>query len=442
MKRLLTVAAAILLLLPASAFAHRLDEYLQATILSVDASQVEGSMRLVPGVAVSSAVIAGIDTNGDGNLSADERQAYAQHVLRDLSLSIDGRPLTLHLVSASYPSLDQMRQGVGEIQLEFTAGTPRGGANRRLVFENHHQSKISVYLVNCLVPGDKDIRITAQNRNVNQSVYQLDFEQGAGGAQQSQLPSLSGLAGALRLGVRHIAEGTDHLLFLLALLLPAPLLACGRRWGQPATVLRSLLQILRIVTAFTLGHSLTLALAAFGVVTLPSRPVEVLIAVSILISAIHAIRPIFPGREAVIAAFFGLIHGLAFATALSNLGFGQWYRLVSILGFNLGIETMQLAVVAATLPSLLLMSRTRAYSVFRIGAALSAALASLGWIAERWLSLRNPFDTLVEGAAHHALWIAVGLFLLSLLCWLLRKFLNGLAATPETQNPRPLSILT
>jgi len=77
----------------------------------------------------------------------------------------------------------------------------------------------------------------------------------------------------------------------------------------------------------------------------------VLIAVSILVSAVHALRPLFPGREARIAAFFGLIHGLAFASTLGELGLGRWERLAGILAFNLGIETMQLVVVAATLPS-------------------------------------------------------------------------------------------
>ena len=118
----------------------------------------------------------------------------------------------------------------------------------------------------------------------------------------------------------HIAEGTDHLLFLLTLLLPAPLLASGGRWNRSAIIRQSLLHILGIVTAFTLGHSLTLALAGFGIVRTPSRPVEVLIATSILVLAIHALRPIFPGKEAAIAAFFGLIHGFAFASALSGLG--------------------------------------------------------------------------------------------------------------------------
>ena len=111
-----------------------------------------------------------------------------------------------------------------------------------------------------------------------------------------------------RRGMRHIAEGTDHLLFLLALLLPAPLMAVGAHWTGFAEVRTSFLRILGIVTAFSIGHSLTLALAAWGLIRVPSRPIEVLIAFSILISAIHAFRPIFPGREARIAAFFGLIH--------------------------------------------------------------------------------------------------------------------------------------
>jgi hypothetical protein len=421
MKKLSLILTATLLWFPAPAFAHRLDEYLEATILSVKSGRVDGNMRLVPGVAASSTVISSIDNNSDGAISEAEQQAYAQRVLKDLSLRADGRALPLHLVSISFPVIEEMKQGVGEIQIRFTASLPPGSRHRRLVFENHHQSGIAVYLVNCLVPQDKDIHIAAQNRNQNQSFYQLDFVQGGAGAEHTILPSFSGFGGAFHLGLRHIAEGTDHLLFLLALLLPAPLLACGGRWGGHASVQRSLLQILRIVTAFTLGHSLTLALAAFGVVQLPSRPVEVLIAVSILVSSIHAIRPLFPGREAALAAFFGLIHGLAFASALSDLGFGSWYRLVSLLGFNLGIEAMQITVVAVTLPSLLLLSRTHAYALFRIGGASFAAIAALGWIVERSLNTGNLIDPFVESVAHHAPWIALTLFLLSILCWPLRN---------------------
>jgi hypothetical protein len=170
------------------------------------------------------------------------------------------------------------------------------------------------------------------------------------------------------------------------------------------------------VTAFTVGHSITLTLAAFDAVTIPSRPVEVLIAVSILVSAVHAFHPIFPGKEALIAAFFGLIHGLAFAATLDRLGLGRWERVAGILAFNLGIETMQMLVVAAILPSLMLMSRTRAYPILRIGGAAFAGAASVGWIVERLLDVQTPVDTIVNAFARHALLIAVNLFLVSLAC--------------------------
>jgi hypothetical protein len=237
------------------------------------------------------------------------------------------------------------------------------------------------------------------------------------------------------LGMRHIAEGTDHLLFLLALLLPAPLLVSGSHWSGFAGPRHCLLRILKVVTAFTAGHSITLALAALGVVRVPSRPIEVLIAVSIFVSAAHALRPIFPGREAGIAAFFGLIHGLAFATTLGQLGLGRWDRVTSILGFNLGIETMQLIVVAAAMPSLVLLSRTRAYTPSRIGGALFAGLASLGWIAERLLGMYNPMGTLVDGVAHHAVWIASVLSAVSVICWSFRG-VPAKSITAETLSAR------
>ncbi len=421
------------MLLGGVASAHRLDEYLQATILLVDKDQVHASMRLIPGVAVASSVIASIDSNGDGVLSEAEQRAYAERVLGDLSLKVDGYRLRPTLVSAEFPQVEQMREGIGEIHIEYTVDLPHGGPNRRLILEDRHQMGDAAYLVNALVPSDPDIRIVAQSRNERQSFYQLDYVQ-AGGAVASApllwLISLHaqtgavGFASVFRLGMRHIAEGTDHLLFLLALLLPAPLMVVGSRWMGFAGVRRSLFRILKIVTAFTVGHSITLALAALGMVRVPSRPIEVLIAVSILVSAIHALRPLFPGKEAAIAAFFGLIHGLAFAATFAELGLGRWERVAGILAFNLGIETMQLIVVAVTMPSLVLMSRTRAYPFLRIGGALFAGVASVGWIVERLLGVQSSVDVAVNGVAHHAVWIAGALFVVSVGCWWLRDVLD------------------
>ncbi len=410
------LALAVFLTLRAPAYAHRLDEYLQATMLSVEKDRMDGFMRLVPGVAVSSKVLALIDTNGDGVISENEQRSYAEHVLRDLSLSVDGKPLARRLISVDFPAVEQIKDGLGQIQIQFSADLPAGGPDRKLDFENRHQKSISVYLMNCLVPHDPSIRIVAQNRNENQSLYRLEYTVANPGSTRQSSRTV-GFASIYRLGIRHIAEGTDHLLFLLALLLPAPLAVTGSRWAEPTSVRHSTLKILKVVTAFTVGHSITLALAGLGLVRVPSRPIEILIALSILISAVHALRPLFPGKEAGLACFFGLIHGLAFASSIVELGLGRWERVLSILAFNLGIETIQLVVVVATLPSLLLLSRTPVYVFFRTGGALFAGLAAAGWISERLLGIRSAVDGIVGSVAHFSVWMAAALSLSSVVCW-------------------------
>jgi hydrogenase/urease accessory protein HupE len=120
------------------------------------------------------------------------------------------------------------------------------------------------------------------------------------------------------MGISHILQGTDHQLFLLTLLLPGPILVAGRRWAGAAPRRRAARRIAAITASFTLGHSVTLALGVLGL-PVPQQPIEALIAVSILAAAVHAIRPIFPGREARIVAGFGLVHGLAFSVTLSEL---------------------------------------------------------------------------------------------------------------------------
>jgi len=176
-SKLLLVAPAILLSLGRPAAAHRLDEYLQATILSVEQGRIEAVMRLAPGVAVSPDVLAGIDTNADGAISDAEQRTYAERVLHDLSLTVDGDALPLQLSSVNVPPVAALKDGLGEIQIKFSAALPRGGANRRLVFENSHRRGIAAYLVNCLVPEDRNIRVVAQHRNEQQSFYQLDYIQ-------------------------------------------------------------------------------------------------------------------------------------------------------------------------------------------------------------------------------------------------------------------------
>jgi HupE / UreJ protein len=218
-----------------------------------------------------------------------------------------------------------------------------------------------------------------------------------------------GFTNMVTLGIHHIAEGTDHLLFLLVLMLPAPLMAAGKKWGQSGGTRFSLVHLFTIATAFTIGHSLTLLAGSLGWLRLPEQPVETLIASSILIGAVHAFRPVFPGKEMYIALGFGLIHGLAFATTLADLDLDAGRMALSILGFNLGIELMQILVILMFIPWLIILSQTRLYDGIRIPGAAFALVASLSWITERISQKPNALSPIVETIAGQGHWIALGL---------------------------------
>jgi hypothetical protein len=190
--KLIVSAAAILVLAGTPALAHRLDEYLQGTIISVEKNRVDFQMTLTPGVAVFPVLIAEIDLNADGVISRIEQRAYAGRILNDLTMSIDGHRLMPRLLSAEFPAVEEMKAGRGEIRIEFDSDLPFGGPNRKLTFENHHQSRIAAYQVNCLVSRDPEIQILSQNRNYSQSLYELEFVQGSVRSDGPRLPEVSG----------------------------------------------------------------------------------------------------------------------------------------------------------------------------------------------------------------------------------------------------------
>ncbi|PKG23317.1 HupE/UreJ family protein [Niallia nealsonii] len=233
-----------------------------------------------------------------------------------------------------------------------------------------------------------------------------------------------GFGSIVKSGMAHIAEGVDHLLFLLALLLPAPLLVKNRKWDRFAGAKHSIKQLLKITLAFTIGHSITLIIGSTGWVNIPSQPIEVLIAVSIFISAIHAIRPIFAGREIFVAGGFGLVHGLAFATLVTDLGVTPMRIALSVLGFNIGIELMQLFVIVLIMPWLLLLSVTKVYSLVRIIGSLFAIFASAGWILDRAFSISTPVDTIVNALAQNVTWFVALLAIISIASLLFNKIIK------------------
>lgn len=202
-----------------------------------------------------------------------------------------------------------------------------------------------------------------------------------------------GFRAAFTLGVEHIASGADHLLFLLTLLLPAAVVAGEGRWRARRGAKATLVRLLGVVSAFTVGHSIALIAAAASGWHVAAHGVETLIALSVLASAMHAWRPIFPGREALVAGTFGVCHGLAFARALGGHLPDPADTAGAILGFNLGIECFQLLIVLAAMPFVVQLAPGGYGGAVRRALAASSGIAALGWLAERAFDAPNPVST-------------------------------------------------
>lgn len=185
-------------------------------------------------------------------------------------------------------------------------------------------------------------------------------------------------------GIWHILSGIDHLLFLLSLLLPAVLKRNRGRWDPVVQVRPAFISIVKVVTAFTLAHSLTLTLAALNIVRLPSRLTESVIAASIIVAALNNIFPVVTEKRARIAFAFGLLHGFGFASVLADMGLPPGARLISLLAFNSGIEAGQMAVVLTVMPIIYGLRCGAFYrrAVMPLGSAAIAALA-LVWLIQR-----------------------------------------------------------
>jgi hypothetical protein len=186
----------------------------------------------------------------------------------------------------------------------------------------------------------------------------------------------------IRLGFDHVISGLDHVLFLLTLLVLAPLRGEQGRWSLFQGWPYALRRFLAISVAFTLGHTAALLVGAYELAPVPRQIVEILIAGSILLAAIHGIHPLWPGREWMIAGGFGTVHGLAFSESLAHLNLAALPKAVAVLGFNLGVEGAQLVVMLFALP-LLVLSRRRAFHTLRIAMMICTALLAGVWILER-----------------------------------------------------------
>ena len=171
------------------------------------------------------------------------------------------------------------------------------------------------------------------------------------------------------------------------------------------------------MSAFTIGHSITLFIAACNLFKLPTQLIEVTIALSIFISAFHCVIPVFYKKEILIALGFGFVHGLAFSQTLQIFQLEKIDLLISILGFNLGIEAMQLIIILMIIPSFILLSPTIFFSVIKNTLAVFVMIIALGWIFQRITNVSNPITELAEIIFEHANWLILIISVLALILY-------------------------
>ncbi|MEO7156530.1 MAG: hypothetical protein ABI039_03145 [Vicinamibacterales bacterium] len=176
MTRVAAAAIVLSMMGPAAVTAHGLDEYLQAARVSFDRSALTLEIDLAPGVNVAGDIIRLIDRDGDLAVSPAEAELYGRRVLSDVSLTLDGNPLIMTLTRIEVPATGEMRDGLGTVQLRATARISPAVSERRVLYlSNRHLSESSVYLVNALLPEDRDIEVVKQVRDPRQSSISIEY---------------------------------------------------------------------------------------------------------------------------------------------------------------------------------------------------------------------------------------------------------------------------
>ena len=315
-----------------------------------------------------------LDVDGDGNLSWGEvrgRWADIQRLAADgVRFTADGN--ACQLLDPGTPQLDKHSDGVHAVLVQRW----RCPADVR---------EIAI-----------DYRLFMKSDAAHRGLAR--FGGGAGeplvlrpgaGPQPLSVGGSGSFAGFVLEGMAHIAGGLDHVLFLVTLLLVAVWRRSGAGWAPRDSARSALTETLKLVTAFTLAHSITLGLAASGAINPPAAIVESLIALTVLLAALDNLRPFVPGPRWLMVGVFGLVHGIGFAGPLKDLGLRGAELLLPLLGFNVGVELGQLAVVALLLPLALLLRERTAYRRWIVpGGSGAVAVLALVWCVERSLAVQ------------------------------------------------------
>lgn len=365
-------AAALLLLWPVCAHAHKpSDSYLA---LSVQGTMVQGQWD----IALRDLDFAiGLDADANGDITWGEVKArhrdIAAYAMARLAISADSAAcpaeVTKHLI-------DNHSDGAYAV-LRFTAQCPHAPEDLQVIYR----------LFFDVDPQHKRLLRLETGGAARTAIFSPEA---AGQTFKLSQPRLwQQFLDYFVMGVEHIWKGYDHILFLLSLLLPSVVVRGKKQWLPAIGFRAAFLDVLKIVTAFTVAHSITLSLATLQVVSLPARISESAIAMSVVLAALNNLFPIAGGKRWLVAFGFGLIHGFGFANVLADLGLPRNILALALVGFNLGVEAGQITVVAIFLPLAYLMRTTWFYrNLVLVGGSSGIAAVAVAWFVERAFDLR------------------------------------------------------
>jgi hypothetical protein len=358
--------------LAAGAHAHQgSDSYLS---LKVDGQSMTGQWDIA---VLDLARVIGLDADGDGNITRSELEAKRAEIerygLSRLRLEVDDAECPLRITSQLVDTFSDGAYHILHFVVDCTAAPKTLKIDYRAFFDVDAQHR-GLLRLEC----DGRVQTGVFSPEKPEQLFEL-----TGRSRTRQFLAF------VNEGAWHIWRGFDHILFLLALLLPSVLKREPDGWRVVEHFRPALVNVLKVVTAFTVAHSTTLTLATLGIVRLPERLVESTIAMSVIFAALNNIRPIFPERGWILAFCFGLLHGFGFANALFDLGLAGGTLALTLVGFNLGVEAGQLAIVALFVPPAFAWRNSWVYRelTFRFGSVVIVLLAAT-WMVERVLAIK------------------------------------------------------
>ena len=372
----LLIWLAVAMLAPTTAWAHKPSD----SYLTVRAAQDSSALAIRWDIALRDLdYVLQLDRDGNGDLNWGEvRQREADIIKLAVSrLAFTAAGKACPLVSTSAMMLDKHSDGTyAVLSLTAQCGSldPPLKASYSMLFDVDPSHR---GLVQWVAPGLDTAQALVFGTESAEQVLALQ----PSGVWQT-------LKQYIKDGIFHIWAGYDHILFLLALLLPAVLIRQGGKWEPAPRLGGAFKEVVKVVTAFTVAHSITLSLASLHIISLPSRLVESLIAASVIFAALNNLRGTVEGRRWVMAFVFGLVHGFGFASVLADLGLPQGALVLALVGFNAGVEVGQLCIVVVFLPLAFWLRGTRFYRVgVLIGGSLLVALLASWWLAQRMFDL-------------------------------------------------------